>query len=94
VGGARLLVVDDEPNICALLAATLRHVGYEVRVAHGGTAAMAVAEGYEPELAVLGAALPDLDGFQRRKLDRLGPTMIHTVRGVGYALRPPRAGDR
>ena len=33
MSGARLLVVDDEPNICALLSATLRHVGYEVRAA-------------------------------------------------------------
>ena len=32
--------------------------------------------------------------YLRRKLDRLGPPMIHTVRGVGYALRLPRAGDQ
>ena len=32
--------------------------------------------------------------YLRRKLDRLGPTMIHTVRGVGYALRLPRTGDQ
>src|SRR5512133_656972 len=29
--------------------------------------------------------------YLRKKLDRLGPPLIHTVRGVGYALRPPRA---
>jgi two-component system OmpR family response regulator len=28
--------------------------------------------------------------YLRKKLDRLGPPLIHTVRGVGYALRPPR----
>ena len=32
--------------------------------------------------------------YLRRKLDRLGPTLIHTVRGVGYALRLPRTEDR
>jgi two-component system OmpR family response regulator len=32
--------------------------------------------------------------YLRRKLDRLGPTLIHTVRGVGYALRLPRAEER
>jgi two-component system, OmpR family, response regulator len=29
--------------------------------------------------------------YLRKKLDRLGPPLIHTVRGVGYALRTPRA---
>jgi two-component system, OmpR family, response regulator len=29
--------------------------------------------------------------YLRRKLDRHGPPLIHTVRGVGYVLRPPRA---
>ena len=28
--------------------------------------------------------------YLRRKLDAHGPPLIHTVRGVGYALRPPR----
>jgi two-component system OmpR family response regulator len=29
--------------------------------------------------------------YLRKKLDRLGPPLIHTVRGIGYALRAPRA---
>ena len=29
--------------------------------------------------------------YLRKKLDRHGPSLIHTVRGVGYALRAPRA---
>jgi two-component system, OmpR family, response regulator len=28
--------------------------------------------------------------YLRKKLDRHGPSLIHTSRGVGYALRPPR----
>jgi two-component system OmpR family response regulator len=28
--------------------------------------------------------------YLRKKVDRLGPPLIHTVRGVGYALRAPR----
>ena len=27
--------------------------------------------------------------YLRRKLDPLGPPLIHTQRGIGYALRPP-----
>jgi two-component system OmpR family response regulator len=29
--------------------------------------------------------------YLRKKLDVHGPSLIHTVRGVGYSLRPPRA---
>ena len=32
---AKILVVDDEANICALLSATLRLTGFDVRVAGG-----------------------------------------------------------
>ncbi|HEY2689546.1 MAG TPA: response regulator transcription factor [Streptosporangiaceae bacterium] len=31
--------------------------------------------------------------YLRRKLDPLGPPMIHTQRGVGYSLRPPERGQ-
>ena len=60
----RVLVVDDEPNICALLSATLRLTGFDVRVAHGGHDALVAAEDYQPDLVVLDVMLPDLDGFQ------------------------------
>jgi two-component system OmpR family response regulator len=29
--------------------------------------------------------------YLRKKLDAHGPPLIHTVRGIGYALRAPRA---
>jgi two-component system OmpR family response regulator len=62
--GARLLVVDDEDNIRALLAATLRLTGYEVTVAGGGHEALAAAARTDPDLVVLDVMMPDLDGFQ------------------------------
>jgi two-component system OmpR family response regulator len=60
----RLLVVDDEANICALLSATLRLTGYDVRVAAGGHEALVAAAEFDPDLVVLDVMLPDLDGFQ------------------------------
>jgi two-component system OmpR family response regulator len=60
----RVLVVDDEPNICALLSATLRLIDFDVRVAHGGREALATAAEFEPDLVVLDVMMPDLDGFQ------------------------------
>jgi two-component system OmpR family response regulator len=80
----RVLVVDDEPNICALLSATLRLTGFEVRVATGGHDALIVAEEYQPDLVVLDVMLPDLDGFQvaqrLRTSGRTVPVLFLTAR--------------
>ena len=37
-----------------------------------------------------GRVLETYISYLRKKLDAHGPSLIHTVRGVGYALRPPR----
>jgi two-component system OmpR family response regulator len=72
---AKVLVVDDEPNICALLSATLRLVEFEVQVAHNGRDALTAAEQFQPDLVVLDVMLPDLDGFEvARKLRDRGQT--------------------
>jgi two-component system, OmpR family, response regulator len=60
---ARVLVVDDEASIRALLSATLRLTGFEVRVASGGHEAMSAAAEFSPDLVVLDVMMPDLDGF-------------------------------
>ena len=81
---AKVLVVDDEPNICALLSATLRLVEFEVQVAHSGREALIAAEQYQPDLVVLDVMLPDLDGFEvARKLREKGqntPVLFLTAR--------------
>jgi two-component system, OmpR family, response regulator len=60
----RVLVVDDEENIRALLSATLRLVEFDVRVARNGREALIAAEDFDPDLVVLDVMLPDLDGFE------------------------------
>ncbi|GAA1882644.1 response regulator transcription factor [Asanoa iriomotensis] len=81
----RVLVVDDEPNICALLSATLRLVDFDVRVATGGFEALTAAEEFAPDLVVLDVMLPDLDGFQVAQRLRSGggatvPVLFLTAR--------------
>jgi two-component system OmpR family response regulator len=79
-----VLVVDDEPNIRALLSATLRLVDFEVRVAGAGHEALVTAEDFEPDLVVLDVMLPDLDGFQvaqrLRRGSRAVPVLFLTAR--------------
>ncbi|MEV4643932.1 response regulator transcription factor [Saccharopolyspora sp. NPDC049426] len=61
--GARVLVVDDEPNILELLAAALRLSGFEVRGAATGAEALRAAAEFHPDIVVLDVMLPDRDGF-------------------------------
>ena len=61
---ARLLVVDDEPSILELLAASLRFSGFEVATATDGEDALVRARDFAPELVVLDVMMPGLDGFE------------------------------
>ncbi len=73
---ARLLVVEDEPNIRELLATSLRFAGFEVHTASGGAAAIETAEREQPDLVVLDVMLPDMDGFSvTRRLRETGRHM-------------------
>jgi two-component system OmpR family response regulator len=61
---ARLVVVDDEPNIRELLSTSLRFAGFEVHAAADGAGALQLVRDLEPDLVVLDVMLPDMDGFQ------------------------------
>ena len=60
---AKLLVVDDEPNIVELLSASLRFAGFEVQTAADGAEALRLARSFRPDLVVLDVMMPDVDGF-------------------------------
>ena len=60
---ARLLVVDDEPNIRELLSTSLRFAGFDVVAAGNGREALAAVDEHSPDLAVLDVMLPHMDGF-------------------------------
>ncbi|WP_237195080.1 response regulator transcription factor [Rothia nasimurium] len=81
---AKLLVVDDEPNILELLATSLRFAGFEVVTASNGREALEKAETESPDLAVLDVMLPDMDGFtvtrKLRSSGRLFPVLFLTAK--------------
>jgi two-component system OmpR family response regulator len=64
---ARLLVVDDEPNILELLSVSLRFAGFEVVTATNGVDALNTARTFCPDLMVLDVMMPGLDGFEVAK---------------------------
>jgi len=59
---ARVLVVDDEPQILRALRINLRVRGYDVDVAANGAQALEMAARHPPDLVILDLGLPDLDG--------------------------------
>lgn len=76
---AKLLVVEDDPNILELLSASLRFAGFEVTTATSGSAAVAAAKDRRPDLVVLDVMLPDLDGFEVIRIMRDGGTRTPVV---------------
>jgi two-component system OmpR family response regulator len=78
---ARVLVVDDEPNIRALLSQTLRLVSFEVRTAETGAEAVSAAREFAPDIVVLDVMLADIDGFEvARRLGERVPVLFLTAR--------------
>lgn len=61
---AKLLVVEDDPNILELLSASLRFAGFDVTTATSGSDAVSAAREHRPDLVVLDIMLPDFDGFE------------------------------
>jgi len=61
---AKILVVDDDPNVQRLLQYTLKQEGYDVIVAADGAEGFRLWGAESPDLILLDVALPKLDGYQ------------------------------
>src|SRR5439155_22114219 len=64
VAGDRILVVDDEPDITALVAYHLARTGYRVSTATDGADALKAVNSERPALVVLDLMLPGLSGYE------------------------------
>lgn len=60
----KILIVDDDENICELLRLYLEKDGFETVVANDGEQAVDYATKYTPDLILLDIMLPKLDGWQ------------------------------
>ena len=82
--GPRVLVVDDEHNITALVAMALRYEGFTVSTAASGQEAIAGVSRFKPALLILDVMLPDFDGLEvLRRLTASGrrvPVIFLTAR--------------
>ena len=60
----KILIVNNEPEITNTLSTILRPRNFLVSVASGGTEGLAKAKDERPDLILLEAALPDIDGYE------------------------------
>jgi len=80
----RVLVVEDEIKMAALLKQGLEEQNHSVEVTHDGRTALELASDYEFDVIVLDVMLPGLDGFEvarrLRKSQRQTPILMLTAR--------------
>ena len=60
---AHVLIIDDERDLCNILALLLRQRGHEVQTAHSGEAGLKAASAGTPELVLLDLQLGDMSGL-------------------------------
>jgi CheY-like chemotaxis protein len=88
--GDSILVVDDNCDAADLLGDLLDSLGYQVRVAHDGPAALALLPGYTPQAALLDIGLPQMDGYQLARELRERLPGIHMIAITGYGQEHDR----
>jgi two-component system response regulator CpxR len=80
----RLLVIDDDAELCALVTRFLTREGFSIRWVSGGTAGIEQALGEDYSLILLDVMMPDTDGFEvLRRIRRFSrtPVLMLTARG-------------
>ncbi|WHH59595.1 response regulator transcription factor [Petroclostridium sp. X23] len=83
----KILVVDDDYNICELIRLYLEKEGFTVVTAYTGTKALDLFKAETPSLVVLDIMLPELDGWQVcREIRRISniPIIMLTAKGETF----------
>lgn len=82
--GERVLIVDDNDDAATLLHEALSALGYQVRTAADGPAALRIAGEFTPAIGVLDIGLPVMDGYDlARRLRAQGDIRLVAVTGYG-----------
>ena len=95
--GARVLIVDDEPDTREMLARLLEEAGASVRLAGTGRVALEIAAQFAPNALVSDIGMPDMNGLQLRRELRARGFSMPAVALTAYAsgedqLRAQEAG--
>ena len=85
--GRRVLVIDDNIDAAESIAVFLRLEGHEVRTVSDGAQAIAIAQVFAPQVAVVDIGLPGMNGYEVARRLRLkgaeGPALLIALTGYG-----------
>jgi two-component system CheB/CheR fusion protein len=85
--GRRVLLVDDNADVCNLMTLLFEMNGHDVRVAHTGRSALSLAREFRPQAVLLDLGLPDMNGLevvaQLREMPELEQTVLIALSGRG-----------
>ena len=80
----KLLIVDDDPNICEMLRVYFENEGYRVKTAQDGLEGVQYFKFYEPDLVLLDIMMPKKDGWQVcREIREISPKPVIMVTARG-----------
>lgn len=83
----KVLIVDDDQNICELLRLYLVKEGYETFLAHDGQTALELFEKNKPDMVLLDVMMPRMDGWEVCRRIRAGsnvPVIMLTAKGETF----------
>ncbi len=80
----KLLIVDDDTNICDMLKLYFENEGYKVKTAHDGVEGLASFKMYDPDLVLLDIMMPRKDGWQLcREIREVSPKPVIMITAKG-----------
>ena len=80
----KLLIVDDDANICEMLRLYFENEGYKVKTANDGIEGLATFKHYDPDLVLLDIMMPKKDGWQVcREIREISPKPVIMITAKG-----------
>lgn len=80
----KLLIVDDDVNICDMLKLYFENEGYKVKTANDGISGLANFKMYDPDLVLLDIMMPKKDGWQVcREIREISPKPVIMLTAKG-----------
>jgi DNA-binding response OmpR family regulator len=70
-----VLIVDDSPQTLGFLTEALEQAGYSVLIATSGAAALGIAERITPDMILMDAVMPGMDGFETCRQLKANPAI-------------------
>ena len=94
---ARILIVDDEPNIVLALELLMKREGYDILAVDNGEKVFEVVNSFRPDLILLDIMMPKMDGYTACREIKLNKTTraipVVMLTSLGYPLNKELGKD-